>query len=121
MLFSNEDLEGLPVLIRPESGVISIGETEAPFSISVLPEAEDIEIRIFIDMYLIEVFINDRQAVVTSFVEYKDSGFDFNAYAFTGQGDKPMQIKKIEIWKMKSTNKGFLEARDNQIWAPELQ
>jgi hypothetical protein len=54
-------------------------------------------------------------------VEYKDSGFDFNAYAFAGQGDKPMQIKKIEIWKMKSTNKGFLEARDNQIWAPELQ
>ena len=121
LLFSNEDLEGLPVLIRPESGVISIGETEAPFSISVLPEAEDIEIRIFIDKYLIEVFINDRQALVTSFVEYKDSGFDFNAYAFAGQGDKPMQIKKIEIWKMKSTNKGFLEARDNQIWAPELQ
>ena len=58
LLFSNEELEGLPVLIRPESGVISIGETEAPFSISDLPEADDIDIRIFIDKYLIEVFIN---------------------------------------------------------------
>ena len=121
LLFSNEELEGLPVLIRPESGVISIGETEAPFSISDLPEADDIDIRIFIDKYLIEVFINNRQALVTSFMEYKDMGFDFNAYAYAGQGDKPMQIRKIEIWKMKSTNKGFLEARDNPIWTPKIQ
>ena len=111
----------MPVLIRPESGVISIGETEAPFSISDLPEADDIDIRIFIDKYLIEVFINNRQALVTSFMEYKDMGFDFNAYAYAGQGDKPMKIRKIEIWKMKSTNKGFLEAIDNPIWIPKIK
>ena len=54
-------------------------------------------------------------------MKYKDMGFDFNAYAYAGQGDKPMQIRKIEIWKMKSTNKGFLEARDNPIWTPKIQ
>ena len=121
LLFSNEKLEGLPVLIRPESGVFSIGETEAPFSISDLPREEDMEIRIFLDKYLIEVFINNIQAAITSFMDYKERGFDLNAYAFAGQGDKPMQIKKIVIWKLKATNEGFFEARENKIWTPDKQ
>ena len=57
------------------------------------------EIRIFLDKDLIEVFINNIQAAITSFMDYKERGFDLNAYAFAGQGDKPMQIKKIVIWK----------------------
>ena len=121
ILFSNENLGGLPVLIRPESGTISIGDTEAPFSVSNLPEGEDIEIRIFIDKYLIEVFINERQAVLTAFLDYKYSGFDFNVYAFAGRGEKTMKIRKIEIWKLKAANQGFLEARENRIWAPEIE
>ena len=119
LLFSNQEFDGLPILIRPESGLISVGETEAPFSLSKLPIDENINIRIFIDKYLVEFFINDRQAAVTSFMRFKESGFDFNAYAYSGEGDKPMNIRKIEIWKMRPTNKGFLKARKNPIWIPK--
>ena len=38
------------------------------------------------------------------------SGFD--AYSFA----KPTTIKKVEIWKIKPTNQGYLEARENRIW-----
>jgi len=36
-LFAGEESEGLPVLIRPESGTICVGEVEAPFAVSDLP------------------------------------------------------------------------------------
>ena len=121
ILFSNNNFEGLTFLFRPESNVISVGETVAPFDISDLPEKENIDIQIFIDKYIIEFFINNRQSVVTSFMDYKNTGCDFNAYTFSGHGDKAMQIKKIQIWKLKSTNKGFYKAMENQIWKPETQ
>jgi beta-fructofuranosidase len=37
-----------------------------------------------------------------------------NAYSF---GD-PTIIKKLEIWKLRPTNQGYLEARQNRIWEP---
>ena len=43
------------------------------------------------------------------------SGFD--AYSW---GD-PTTIKKVEIWKIKSTNQGCLEARQNRIWEPDTK
>jgi hypothetical protein len=30
-------------------------------------------------------------------------------------------IKKIEIWKLKSTNQGFREAQKNHIWEPDTK
>ena len=64
ILFGNRSDGGLPVLLRPETGTLRIGNTEAPFSVFDLPEGEDVELRIFIDKYLVEVFANNRQAVV---------------------------------------------------------
>ena len=55
--------EGLPVIIHPETGTIQLGTTEAPFAVSDLPAGDDFELRIFIDKYLVEVFVCDRQAV----------------------------------------------------------
>ena len=31
----------------------------------------------------------------------------------------PTTIKRIEIWKLKATNQGFLEAQKNQVWKPD--
>ena len=47
----------------------SIGTTEAPFAVADLAPGEDVELRIFIDKYLIELFANGRQAVVTGLNE----------------------------------------------------
>jgi len=112
-LFSDGQGGGLPILLRPETGTLRVGTSEAPFSLVELPASSDIELRIYIDKYLVEVFANDRQAIVASYVGYRVkpdlTGFTVGA---------PTTIKKIEIWKLKATNQGFLEAQKNQVWKP---
>ena len=120
LLYAGEESEGLPVVIRPESGTICVGETEAPFAVADLPDGEDIELRIFVDKYLIEVFVNGRQAALTSYLGYKESGKGIYAYSFRGRGDAEVKLRKVEVWKLKPTNQGFFEARENRIWAPEV-
>jgi len=113
-LFSDSKGGGLPILFRPETGTLRVGNTEAPFSLSSLPLGENINLRIFIDKYLVEVFANDRQAIVASHEDYLDKP-DFNAFTVGA----PLTLKKIEIWKLKSTNQGFREAQKNRIWEPD--
>ena len=110
-LFANENRIGLPIYFQPNNGTLRVGGTEAPFKVSDLPAGESVELRIFIDKYFVEVFVNNRQAVVAADMNWQDaSGFD--AYSFA----KPTTIKKVEIWKMKPTNQGYLETRENRIW-----
>ena len=113
-LFADKDHEGLPILIHPETSTLRIGTTEAPFAVANLPEGEDVELRIFIDKYLVEVFANDRQAVVGAHMDYQSAN-GLCAYTY---GD-PTTIRQVEIWKLKSTNQGFFEARESRIWAPD--
>jgi arylsulfatase A-like enzyme/sucrose-6-phosphate hydrolase SacC (GH32 family) len=115
-LFAGEGQEGLPILIRPETGTLRVGETDAPFSVADLPEGVDVELRIFVDKYLVEVFANGRQAMVAACMDYgKASGLE--AYTFGA----PLTLDQVEIWKMKATNQGYLEARQNRIWLPETE
>ncbi len=113
-LFSDRDHEGLPVMIHPETSTLRIGVTEAPFAVADLPEGEDLELRIFIDKYLVEVFANDRQAIVGAHMDYQAAG----GLHFYTYGDST-RIRQVDIWKIKATNQGFLEARETRIWAPE--
>ena len=119
-LFAGGNSEGLLVLIRPESNTVCVGETEAPFSVADLPEGEDVELRIFVDKYMVEVFFNGRQAALTAHPAYRDGGSSLRVYAFFGRSSNPTRIRRIEIWKLRPTNQGFLEARESRIWAPEI-
>lgn len=114
-LFADEHHQGLPVIILPETGTLCVGTTEAPFAVADLPEGEDVDLRIFIDKYLVEVFANGRQAVVTAHMNYQEAK-GVNGYTF----GSPTTVRKIEIWRLKSTNQGFLEARESRIWEPEV-
>lgn len=113
-LFADEKNSGLPILIKPDTRTIRVGTTEAPFAVADLPKGEDVELRVFIDKYLVEVFVNDRQAVVATQNDWSGRT-GLNAYAFGA----PTKFKKIEIWKLKQTNQGFFEARENRIWEPK--
>ncbi len=113
-LFADDDHEGLEVMIRPETGTLRVGETDAPFVVAELPEDEDIELRIFVDKYLVEVFVNSRQAVVATYPDYQ-AAQGLLAYTY---GD-PTTFRSVEIWRMKSTNQGFLQARESRIWATD--
>lgn len=112
VLFSDGRGGGLPVLLRPETGTLRVGTTEAPFAVGDLPDGEDVELRIFVDHYLVEVFANDRQAVLSAFMGPRGAGLD----AFTVGA--PTTIERLELWRLRPTNQGFLDARANPIWKP---
>jgi hypothetical protein len=114
VLFSDGAGGGLPIVLRPETGTLRVGITDAPFAVADLPEGEDVELRIFIDRYLVEVFANDRQALVAAYLDGAGgSGLD----AFTVGASTT--IERLDVWRLRSTNQGFLEAQDTCIWEPD--
>jgi sucrose-6-phosphate hydrolase SacC (GH32 family) len=115
-LFSDADHHGLPILFRPETGTMRLGGTEAPFAVEDLPPGEDLELRIFIDKYLVEVFVNGRQAMVAACKDYMEAR-GLGAHTF-GRGTT---IKKMVIWRLKPANQGYREARQSRIWVPDTK
>jgi beta-fructofuranosidase len=114
LLFGDDNFGGLPVLIKPETRTLRLGAAEAPFAVADLPQRENLELRIFIDRYLVEVFANGRQAMIAAHMDYRGKNV-LNAYSF---GD-PTAIESVTIWKLKPTNEGLYEARKSRIWAPD--
>ncbi len=112
-LFADGQGGGLPLVIRPETGALRLGSMEAPFPVSDLPPGEDLVLRIFIDRYLVEVFANDRQAVVAAYPEYRGR-LALNAFTV----GVPTRLSKVEIWRLESTTQGFREAQTHQVWEP---
>ncbi|MAV33891.1 MAG: hypothetical protein CMJ59_00400 [Planctomycetaceae bacterium] len=113
-LFADGKASGLPILFRPETGTLRVGTAEAPFSIDALPAGEDVTLRIFIDKYMVEVFANDRQAMIGRHADYLGQ---VSLGAFTVGA--PTTLKRVEIWKLTPTNQGFLEAQQRRIWEPQ--
>ena len=116
ILFGDETSEGLPIILRPEAGTLRVGTTEAPFAVADLADGEDVELRIFVDKYLVEVFANSRQAMLTAHLDYagKTALNAFTVGATTA-------INSIDIWKLQPTTQGFLEAQSNRIWEPNRE
>ncbi len=114
--FADAAHEGFPVIIRPETSTIVVGTKEAPFAVSDLAADEDLELRIFIDKYLVEVFSNDRQAVVATHGKYKDA-----SGIYSSSLEASTTIRSIEMWKLRPTNAGFFEAQKNPIWEPDTE
>ena len=110
-LFADTGRAGLPVLLLPEYGVLRVGDTEAPFAVGDLPAGEDLRLRVFIDKYLVEVFVNDRQAVVACDLDYRE-GRSLRGYSF----HEATFFRSLDIWRLRPTNRGFFEARDSRIW-----
>jgi hypothetical protein len=113
VLFADEAGRGLPLMLRPETGTLRLGTTDAPFAVADLPQNEDVELRIFVDKYLVEVFANSRQAMLAAHMDYAGKR---GLHAFTVGA--PTAIKSLEIWKLKPTNQGFFDARENPVWEP---
>lgn len=115
-LFGDGKTGGLPIIIRPETGTIRVGTTEAPFAVADLPAGEDVQLRIFVDKYIVEVFANDRQAVVAAHMDWRGK------LALEGYSSgAATTIRKLEIWSLEPTIQGFREAQKNRIWEPNQQ
>jgi beta-fructofuranosidase len=101
-------------MFRPENGSSRNGTAEAPFSTADLPKGQPVELGIFTDKYLVEVFADDRQAMVTSFAEYVGKA-DLEAFTIGA----PTTLKTIKIGKLRPANQGFREAQKSRIWEPD--
>jgi beta-fructofuranosidase len=116
LLFSIGERTGFPIIINPVDRTIRVGTVEAPFFVDNLPSGEDVEIRIFIDKYLVEVFVNDRQAVVGAYLDYKEYK---GLYGYT-YGVSTI-LKAVKIWKIRPTNQGYFKAKENRVWQPDIK
>ena len=61
LLCDKDNTHGLDLVVEPGAKSIKLGSTTAPFE---LKRGEDIQLRIFVDRSIVEVFVNDRQAMV---------------------------------------------------------
>ncbi len=84
---------GLPITVVPGEHVLRVGNVIAPFD---LKPGEPLSLRVFIDKNVVEVFANDRQAVVASHVAAKGS----DRIQLIGLGDDA----KVDVraWRMRS-------------------
>jgi sucrose-6-phosphate hydrolase SacC (GH32 family) len=96
-VFCDKDGKGFPVTIKPESKVLAMGEIKPPFE---LKKGEDLNLRIFLDKGMVEVFVNDRQAAV--YMHQHDKG-NVGISLFSKGGDITAKVKS---WKMKSIYAG---------------
>jgi sucrose-6-phosphate hydrolase SacC (GH32 family) len=122
-LFTDENWKGFQIGLRPDSKSIVLGsgmgsDVSAPFDLSTLPPDEDLELRIFVDKFLVEVFVNDRQALVGSHMNWQGKP-TLHAFKHSWPASSPLVIKEITTWRIEPTNQGLLKARDNPIWKVE--
>lgn len=116
VLYSDGRGQGFPITFKPENGSLRVGDVDVPFAVASLPDGEDIDVRIFIDKYLIEVFVNGRQAVAAAYSgDRSHRGVD----AFTV--GVPTTLQSVESWKLRSTQSGFHEAIESRIWVPRTE
>jgi sucrose-6-phosphate hydrolase SacC (GH32 family) len=115
-LFAGEGREGLPIVVKPETGTIRVGATDAPFAVADLADDEDVVLRLFVDKYLVEVFASDRQAVVAAHMDWR-SARGLHAYTFGA----PTTIKQVDVWPLRPANQGFREAQKNRVWQPKTR
>ena len=92
-VFCDEDGNGFPITIKPHSKTLAMGEIQPPFE---LEKGEDLNLRVFLDKGMVEVFVNDRQAAV--YMQPHDNE-NVGISLFCKGGDIAARVKG---WKMKS-------------------
>jgi beta-fructofuranosidase len=93
VLCDNDNSRGLDVVVEPGARSLHVGGVRAPLE---LKDGEEIKLRIFIDRSVIEVFANDRQAVVWQH-DYKAG--DVGVCLFSEGG--AMEVPEVKSWQMK--------------------
>jgi len=96
-VFCNKDGTGFPIAVRPATKVLAMGDIKPPFE---LKRGEELNLRVFLDKGMVEVFANDRQAAVYM---HKHSKENVGISLFSKGGDIEAKVK---AWKMKSIYPG---------------
>lgn len=91
--------KGLTVRVNRNKGLLEVGNQNAPF---VLKAGEPIELRVFVDATLVEVFANERQVVMSSIARAENDPINDSIFLFSQE--KAMTVDKVITWQMKSTS-----------------
>jgi sucrose-6-phosphate hydrolase SacC (GH32 family) len=92
-VFCDDDGNGFPITIVPGDKVLTMGTIKPPFA---LKDGEDLDLRVFLDKGMVEVFVNERQAAVAMHAhDKKDVGISL----FSNGGSIEATV---QAWKMKS-------------------
>ncbi len=83
---------GFPIAVEPASKSLMLGTMKIPFE---LPPNENLELRVFLDKNMIEVFAGDRQAAVA---QHKYAAADVGVSAFADGAEAV--VKEISGWRM---------------------
>ena len=95
VLCDKDGKNGLRIALNAKDKTLKVGPVSAPLA---LKDGEDLTLRVFIDKNLVEVFANDRQAVMNApkLVSLDNTG----ARLFSVGSD--VQVESVTSWKMKS-------------------
>jgi sucrose-6-phosphate hydrolase SacC (GH32 family) len=85
---------GFPITVEPENKTLALGAMKVPFE---LKADENLELRIFLDKNMIEVFANDRQAAVAPH-KYAPENLGVSLFS----KDEDVVVREAKGWKMKS-------------------
>ena len=96
LLCNKDNNKGLDLVVLPNEKTIKLGSTTAPFE---LKSGEDIQLRIFVDHSIVEVFANDRQAIVK---QYDYMPGDVGVCLFS-EGAK-MNVSEVKNWQIAAVN-----------------
>ena len=89
---------GFPITFDPGMKTLALGETKIPFA---LRPAEDLELRVFLDKSIIEVFANDRLAALSPH-RYAPGNL---GVSFLSEGGS-VRMKEVKGWKLRSIYAG---------------
>lgn len=84
---------GFPIIFEMDSSLFMMGTTQVPFE---LKNNEPLELHMFLDKNIIEVFVNDRQAALSV---HKYVQENINVALFSEGGD--ILVKEVIGWDMK--------------------
>jgi beta-fructofuranosidase len=74
-----------------------VSEQRAPFE---LKKGETLQLNIFIDKAIIEVFANGRQCITQVVYPEMENSNEVKIFS----GDEKIKVKSVEVWKMATTN-----------------
>ncbi|MDP1562874.1 MAG: glycoside hydrolase family 32 protein, partial [Pirellulaceae bacterium] len=98
-----ENNHGFAIAFEPGANMLTMSETQIPFE---LQSSEDLELRVFLDKSIIEVFVNDRLAALAPHV-YAPENLGVSLFS---KGDAT-HVKEVQAWKLRSIyNKETREA-----------
>jgi beta-fructofuranosidase len=96
VLCDKDNGKGIDVVVDPERKIVTLGSTTAPLE---LKYGEDIQLHIFVDRSIVEVFVNDRQALLK---QHDYAQGDVGVCLLSEGGN--MQIPEVRGWKIQPSN-----------------